>query len=582
MRSKASIGLVLALVASLACSFLQEMADIAEGLVEGLGETGGGAPVGGRVTDIEGTGINGVDVACGESTASSGDDGEFTLEMEPGMDQVVVFSRAGYVTCSRRVSVVEESPPYISVTMMMEADPLQLDAGAGGTVTGERGASIAAPAGAFVDPEGNTAAGEVDVYLTPYDPAISEEAWSYPGDLVGLTLDGEMIPLETFGVLDVTVRQGGEELQIREGETVDIAVPAPSWPEKAATAPVWIYDAQRGLWIESEHGEATYDSATDTYSASVGHLSPCNIDRALNPSCIRGTVWDAYNRPVSGALVTAGPSLFGNNPNGTLSRMYTQMDGSFCMTVEADSDVLVTVTTEDGRVAERMIRTPDIRCDTYDVFSPDCSRCFCVFIPFMLGSADGGESMGGGDCEITENPFAGTCAAELGELFTCFQPQGDCFYEINVMGALRGDYGQVVEFENGSRMDIDVNPFTEEAEVSVYGPDPLNEFCGTMGYEGTALSITTESGSTYAINVTSDGATEYVCPDGTASEPDPAQMEAMAECSGTQGGSPGGACRPRPGSYLSSCETDFDCDLGHTCCLLGFWYACIPSELCPQ
>jgi hypothetical protein len=578
MRSKVCAGLVLTLLASLGCSFLREMADVAEG----LGETEGGAPVRGRVTDIEKNGIDGVEVACGASTASTGGDGSFSLEMEPGMDQVVVFSRAGYVTCSRRVTVVEESPPYVSVTMMMEADPLQLDAGAGGTVTGERGASMAAPPGAFVDGDGSVVSGEVEVYLTPYDPAISEEAWSYPGDLFGLTLEGEIVPLETFGVLDVTVRQGGEELQIREGETVDIAVPAPSWEEQADTAPVWIYDAERGLWIESEHGEGTYDPSTNTYSASVGHLSPCNIDRALNPTCIRGTVWDALSRPVSGALVEAGPSLYGDKPNGMMSSMNTESDGSFCMIVEEDSDVLVTVTTEDGRVAERMIRSSSIGCDDYDRFAPDCSDCFCVFIPFMLGSPDGGESMGTGDCEITENPFASTCAAEVGDFFTCFQPQGDCFYDINVIGALRGDYGQVIEFENGSKMDIDVNPFTEEAAISVYGPDPDNEFCGTLRTEGTTLKITTQSGSTYAVNVTSDGGTEFVCPDGTAFQPDLAQMEAMTECSGTQGGSPGGACRPRPGSFLTACKTDMDCDLGHSCCLLGFWYACIPSELCPE
>jgi hypothetical protein len=231
----------------------------------------------GTVTDVAGSAIEGVQVTSGASIALTAGDGSYRMEMGPGEDQIVVFSRQGYVTSSWRVSVYDQQTTNLPVTMMAQAAAKTMNATTGATVTGARNASMTAPAGAFVDAAGNAVTGNVEVCLTPYDPSVSGELAAYPGELRGLTLTGETVPMVTYGVLDVTVRQNGEELQIASGQTITVQVPAPASGEKPDTAEVWIFDEETSLWVQSDQGDATYDAASNTYIATTSTGRSCRL-----------------------------------------------------------------------------------------------------------------------------------------------------------------------------------------------------------------------------------------------------------------------------------------------------------------
>ena len=154
----------------------------------------------GRVVDIDGSGIAGVTVSGGEAEAASASDGAFELEAEPGTDVVVTLDRQGYLRGIKRVDVLDGTPTALEVVLVEEVAAVELDADAGGTVQGDRGAALVAPPGAFVDKDGNPVSGTVDVHLTPLDPAIAAELAAYPGDLRARTEDGSAAQLETFGV----------------------------------------------------------------------------------------------------------------------------------------------------------------------------------------------------------------------------------------------------------------------------------------------------------------------------------------------------------------------------------------------
>lgn len=533
--------------------------------------------VDGRVIDTAGNGVESVQIVGGGFTSSTGSDGSFHLALDPGMDQIVTFSREGYVTSSRQVDVFSGTATNLIVTLMAEGDPVTVNnAESGLTVSGLRNASIVAPAGAFVDADGNTATGDVEVYLTPFDPAIPEEFSAYPGNLRGLTLDGDIVTLETFGVMDVTVRQNGQDLQIADGKTVDIRIPAPSSGQKPDTSDMWTYDVDRGLWVQNETG-ATYDSGSDTYQATISHLTPCNVDRPNVPACIWGMVKDRNGDPVAGAFVEAIPI---GKRGGMTSSDFTDLNGYYCLYVERNQELEIKVwtpwTTEDECTGGEHV---DDCCITTITSSPisntapgtypmDCSVDCKQIRSIEVGQDDPGP-LNEAACEAVtatfEDPFTGTCAWGLTDFYECFAPEGACEYKLDLFSIFGPTYE--VEFENGSRIESKFGVFG--METIFYGPDPLNRPCGTMTYSADASEtmITTESGRSYTIRSLESGGFEIECSGGQTFTLSPEQLDFLAGCSATTGDDDSGVqCEAKEGTFGADCVFDSNCDSGLKCC----------------
>lgn len=293
-----------------------------------------GTMVAGTVTDANGLPLAGVELRSTQHSTTSDADGHFELDVEAGDAVIVQLHKPGYVNGLERVTVREDVPTALRVVLFAEAPAVPLDAELGGEVLGARGARILAPAGAFVTRDGMSVTGMVEVHLTPFDPAIAAEYDAYPGDGLARTADGEPVQLETFGMLDVTVRQNGHDLTIAEGMGVEVEIPvatsAPaSLPEMARLSS---FDEQTGVWVEE--GTLALDEGAGVYHGMITHLSPWDADLPLSPTCVRGHVQDPQERSVAGALVLAkGIDYWG------ASMTFTDEDGDFCVAVRKDSPV---------------------------------------------------------------------------------------------------------------------------------------------------------------------------------------------------------------------------------------------------
>lgn len=308
-----------------------------DGSDDGSDQAPRGTVVAGSVTDADGLPLADVELRSGETTVQSDADGRFELPVTAGEAVIVHLRKPGYVPGLERVTVFENTPTALRAVLRAEAPAIPLDADLGGEVVGMRGARIDAPPGAFVTRDGQPIGGTVQVHLTPLNPAIPAEYDAYPGDGLARTTDGSLVQLETFGVLDVTVRQDGQDLTIAEGMGVEVEIPLPD-PAPAMlpdTVALWGFDEEAGVW--EEEGIATLDTEAGIYRGTITHLSPWNADQPLQATCVKGHVQDEEGRPVAGAMVYAeGVDYLGG------STATSAEDGEFCVPVRKDSRVEIT------------------------------------------------------------------------------------------------------------------------------------------------------------------------------------------------------------------------------------------------
>jgi hypothetical protein len=186
---------------------------------------------------------------------------------------------------------------------MAMAAPQPLDATLGGTVAGARGSSLTAGPGAFVDASGKPVTGTVQVSLTSLSPAVPGELAAYPGALVGSVNGAAPSLLQTFGVLEVTVTQSGQTLQLAAGQTVTVTIPVVSGGTLLPTRDLWSFNLATGIW---DH-EGTAQLAGSAYTAQLTHFSYHNIDTEIvqgKATCVTGIVVDKSGNPVAGAYVS--------------------------------------------------------------------------------------------------------------------------------------------------------------------------------------------------------------------------------------------------------------------------------------
>jgi len=175
-------------------------------------------------------------------------------------------------------------PDEITVPVF-PADAVQtVDATAGAIVPllkdGVELGQIDIPMGGLVDQLGNAVTGDVDVRTTFVGPANLTPS-SAPAPMVGIMSDtGEETPLESHAMVDVTITQAGNKLQVAAG--AEITVTAPAAPGAPDSAPLWSVDVDTGTW--KEEGTAILDEAGQ-WVMKLPHLSWWNVDTHRYGSC---------------------------------------------------------------------------------------------------------------------------------------------------------------------------------------------------------------------------------------------------------------------------------------------------------
>ena len=347
------------------------------------------ATVSGTVRDADGNALAGVVVRHLDAETMTDAAGSFSVQATPGAPAVLTFHKDGFVRGLERVDVTGATPTSIRVSMVAMAPAIPFDSSAGGSAVGMRGATITAPAESFRTQDGTPITGMVDVHLTPLNPSIQAELEAYPGDGLAVDAGGETITLETFGVLDVTVMQDGEELNIRDGMGVDIKVPLPDPlpAEPPETIALWGFDDEAGVWVEE--GIATLNLEEGVYEGTISHLSPWNCDQPMSATCIRGHVSQDDGAAVPGAYVIANGIDYAGN-----SSAVADSGGDFCVPVRKDSEVEIVVYHPGGGEVSQAVRSGSADTDV----PPVCTDPRCLDVgQFVLGTPTGDGTGGGWD-----------------------------------------------------------------------------------------------------------------------------------------------------------------------------------------
>lgn len=548
----------------------------------------------GQVVDTQGRPVSGAVVRAGEASATSGSDGRFQMRATAG-DVVVRTEAEGFLPGIEKTTISSAAPTALAVTLLKQAAAIPLDADAGGEVIGQRKARVQVPAGGLVTRQGLPVSGEVQVHLTAIDPGVGAELAAAPGDFEARLGSGSMARLISYGVLDVTIRQDGEKLQVAPGERFEIEIPAPaSEGAPPDSMPLWAFDEALGIWVEE--GALQYVAEAHTYRGEITHMSYWNADVAYEATCIEGVVLDKNSRaPQAGSFVDGrGVDYFGR------SSTHTDAQGRFALAVRPDSEIIVLAAHQMGGGQERTVRSGSALGGT----QPRPGDAHCVDVGEWL-VAPGSVQMTDGSarvCDTGELQRFAACIPLQVELGTCFNPVGSCRVEGGDL--LLSD----IVYENGARMST---AWSGAAMEMTYW-SASGAKCGVVesGMDGMTVTLPDGRSQFYAIQLDDNtGTLTFSCADGstmTFTEEDSAVLQACTgatdeeECTGGGGAGSGESCSSTsdcPGSQICcggvmcveeaycpvgiGCQRDDECAGAQICCAAA-GDTCMTQESCAQ
>lgn len=230
-----------------------------------------------EVTDAAGNPLPDVAVHLENAHYTTDEDGVAHLvdvDMHPAT--YLTVEKNGYFHGSRRFYPSAGKTHFVKIILLQEV--LAGTVGnTGGSVSLAGGVTLDFPADAFKNSDGTPFSGTASVYAQPItadDPDLSDKM---PGDLVGVTEDGDSGALASMGMVAVEIRSAsGAVLNVRDGATVEMRmdVPASLLSNAPATIPMWYFDEAKGIWIED--GQASLQG--NAYVAQVEHFTYWNYD----------------------------------------------------------------------------------------------------------------------------------------------------------------------------------------------------------------------------------------------------------------------------------------------------------------
>ena len=261
--------------------------------------------ISGFVTDDNDIAVTGAVVKFGGSIANTDQFGYFKITNANVVKTaaVVTVTKSGYFNGIKTLIAEANKPLFTRVKLLAKTTVGSINALTGGNVSLSNGLLIGLPANAVVRASNNTAYnGSVNVAARWINPVSSDLNLVMPGDLRGVSTDGGLKILTTYGMTAVELTgAAGELLQIAANKKATLAMPIPASISAGASAtiPLWYFDEQKGVWIEQ--GLATKTGST--YVGEVSHFSFWNCDRAVPYVIFNATVTSPTGLPVSNALV---------------------------------------------------------------------------------------------------------------------------------------------------------------------------------------------------------------------------------------------------------------------------------------
>jgi len=285
----------------------------------------------GKILTEDGYPISGAQVRINSLYLSTGENGEFQTEKIQvwNNNAIIEVSQQGCFQFSRAHFVEDNSVQNITIRLLTRNVVGTFDNDAGGTIQIPGGASLEFPAGA------TTIAGKIRVFARYLNPQEENLGYFMPGDLRGITADGEEAMLATYGMLAVELESlAGNTAEIATGKEVELTMPvntASAPPE----IPLWYYNVEKARWIE----EGMARKEGNRYVGKVKHFSFWNCDIDLPLVELSGKIYlDNESHPLEHVLITMT-----DLETQSSSYAYTDNNGCFSGGVLKDARMKMTI-----------------------------------------------------------------------------------------------------------------------------------------------------------------------------------------------------------------------------------------------
>jgi len=255
----------------------------------------------GRVLDISGNAISNATIQVGSLTRSSDANGNFSFnELNISNRVIVNASKEDYLNNSKIVQIQKDLETTTTIVLAEERGS-RFSSSDETTVEGSGGGALTLPADIYVDRDGNSFSGEVELSLNYYPISTPQGRDMFPGNFDAVNSANETGTLRSYGFVTMSLQDSsGNPLGING--SADITIPADlSLGTPPVTIPLWYYDEDRGIWVED--GVATYDEATQSYQGAITRIAVYNLDVFMNPGNLKVCVEDTNGTKLSGAYV---------------------------------------------------------------------------------------------------------------------------------------------------------------------------------------------------------------------------------------------------------------------------------------
>ncbi len=254
-----------------------------------------------QVISADGGSVEGVSATIdGKAKASSDKDGRITINDLPVERELAIkLQKDGFANqVYRYKSGLKDAADTALVTMIARGESATFSATSAVSIQGEHGAAVTLKGGEFVDSKGEVVSGDIELSMTPVDVSTPAGLEAFPGSFSAIDDDGGEVPLiVTYGTTEFQFTQGGEELQLAEGETAAIELPIfiDTHPDGSPVKlgdeiPLWYLNEETGIWQQEGNGVVVASQASKTGFAlrgEVSHFTWWNVDVAPEGTRVR-------------------------------------------------------------------------------------------------------------------------------------------------------------------------------------------------------------------------------------------------------------------------------------------------------
>jgi hypothetical protein len=227
---------------------------------------------------------------AGEQEVTTDATGKFETNTPVSAQALVKAEATGQEATMKSVPVHEGEASYVELFAMPVGKHQVIDAAEGATIEGPYGATIKLPPGGLAQADGTPVTGNVDVTVTPMLPQDPKQLAARPGRARGQRGDGSRVRLRPWASMAVTLRQGGAQVNLAEGQSAELKMPVADAAAPKVLA-MWSLDEATGDWVEEGSLSKVSTQTGAAYKGQVGHFSFWNGEAPMEgDACLRGCV----------------------------------------------------------------------------------------------------------------------------------------------------------------------------------------------------------------------------------------------------------------------------------------------------